>query len=859
MSKLKDNSFFARLGRGIGQLSLLCCFFLGNSMILKADGLLFYGNTYPVGERTSYRVFEENDEPDMNGQLRLSFDIRIKDFNTFGYIFHLRDLISGHELSLTFTYRDEAESVFQFNSDGHAVLASVRMPNDSIRNRWLPVELTLDLCSGKITLSVNRHWVTASGSLGFNGRVRPELYFGSTASVVDLPTFALRKLTLTDDSRTYAFPLDESHGNRVHDSEGTPVGEVVNPFWLITQAYHWKPLLEKVLPAPVGGVFDAATNSLYFFSSDSLYVSRLPDGDLSQVAYNNKLPVRMRLGTSFLSADPKKLYVYEVNGLPAGETTMAALDLQTLMWQPVSSCALPVQLHHHNSLYDKQTDRLLIFGGYGNQRYHDRLLSYDLSQDRFDTLALAGDHITPRFCSGMLSVGDSVLYVYGGIGNDTGEQAVGWVYRNDLYRIDLKRRQVDCCWNHPVQSKEAVAATMVSSDGGRTLYALRYKEYQRESFFQLYRIAADTGDMMAVGDSVPFLSVAIETAVDLYYSSDLGKLYCVVQEHHNTLPDTVRLGVYELDFPPLTPAELMAFQHAGTGSFNVKVVASVLAALVLLGCLVWGIWRVRRKKTGPLCPKEQEVGSVTASQPVVCRNKQMKIERNAIWLFGPFTVIDRDGKDISHLFSNKIRQLFVYLLVEGGKDGVLSSSLNAMFWPDKDEAKVKNLKGVTINHLRKIITDIDGVSLDYAKGRFVLTVTPECYCDYLLLDDEEDDSSLLSVVSRGKFLNGLNGEVFDLLKSGTENRLLERLTYLLECDQNGIGNAGQMILCRSVLQIDPLNEQALSVLIRTYVRLGMIREAREAYSRYAKDYRTMMGQNAPVAFEKLAGEGFVSD
>lgn len=101
MSKLKDNSFFARLGRGIGLLSLLCCFFLGNSMILKADGLLFYGHTYPVGERTSYRVFEENDEPDMNGQLRLSFDIRINDFNTFGYIFHLRDLISGHELSLT--------------------------------------------------------------------------------------------------------------------------------------------------------------------------------------------------------------------------------------------------------------------------------------------------------------------------------------------------------------------------------------------------------------------------------------------------------------------------------------------------------------------------------------------------------------------------------------------------------------------------------------------------------------------------------------------------------------------------------------------------------------------------------------
>ena len=55
------------------------------------------------------------------------------------------------------------------------------------------------------------------------------------------------------------------------------------------------------------------------------------------------------------------------------------------------------------------------------------------------------------------------------------------------------------------------------------------------------------------------------------------------------------------------------------------------------------------------------------------------------------------------------RQVFIYILLHSTHNGVLSASLNEVFWPDKPDDKVKNLKGVTINQIRKNLAELDGV------------------------------------------------------------------------------------------------------------------------------------------------------
>ena len=42
---------------------------------------------------------------------------------------------------------------------------------------------------------------------------------------------------------------------------------------------------------------------------------------------------------------------------------------------------------------------------------------------------------------------------------------------------------------------------------------------------------------------------------------------------------------------------------------------------------------------------------------------------NAIFLFGQFTVLDRCGRDITYMFSSRLKQVFVYLLINSCEAG----------------------------------------------------------------------------------------------------------------------------------------------------------------------------------------------
>ena len=40
-----------------------------------------------------------------------------------------------------------------------------------------------------------------------------------------------------------------------------------------------------------------------------------------------------------------------------------------------------------------------------------------------------------------------------------------------------------------------------------------------------------------------------------------------------------------------------------------------------------------------------------------------KKEANRIYIYGMFTVYNRDGRDVTHLFSKKLKYIFLYILV----------------------------------------------------------------------------------------------------------------------------------------------------------------------------------------------------
>lgn len=829
---------------------LVICFFVVLPIYLLGNGVLFSGNSFPIEKRSSYKVFSAIVPPVLSGKIVISFELQMQEFNTFGYIFALKDGQSDNKLNLIFTYKNDSESVFLLNSENKYNYVSLDFSNQYLQHRWLPVTMILDLETRQVSLSVAGKSAQAKIGQQVLSKLHPELTFGCHNFIVDVPTFSLRKLKIADAAHSFLFPLNESQGNDVYTDSGKRAGEIVNPTWLINNSYYWRKDFSKTVVGGCGVSF--GEEHIYILSKDSLLDYSMPEARMSSRPYANSLPLPLVLGTNFMDRAAGQIYVYEINGLPQGATTFARLDLHSGAWEHVSSSSLPVQLHHHNCYFDKSQNRLIMFGGFGNQRYNNTFLAYHPDTHVIDTIKLKDNPIDPRFYSGMANQGDSILYIYGGVGNHYGDQSLGKQYYNDLYSVNLREQTVSKCWEQTVKEHQAVANTMVYSPKENAIYALKYKEYKRNTLAQLYKLPVGGGNIIPVAEPIPFISVSIRTNVSLHLNEVLNKLYCIVQEHSDTPVDTVRVTAYELAFPPLSKDRLQTVS-AGSNRLLMWVLLLLLpvAVLLYLGSRYFGRKRTVAEEQEPATEEAEaeEVADGDVQQPAVAGHKC-----NSIYLFGHFTVYDSRGKDITYMFSAKLKYIFIYLLYEY-KNGILSASLNNLFWADKDESKIKNLKGVTINHLRKVLAEIDGISLVYNKGFFKIEIDEGvCYCDYLKAQKYLEEKSLLPllpVVRRGKFLDGINKELFDYPKAQTEELILDCLGTALLKERDTLSNANVIDICTVILAIDSANEMAFVTLMQTYNNQKMTVKALECYGTFTKEYEKVMGKKYDCPLEDV--------
>ena len=558
-----------------------------------------------------------------------------------------------------------------------------------------------------------------------------------------------------------------------------------------------------------------------------------------------------------------KLYVYELNNLPLGDATVAALDLNNQEWKQTGVAALPVQLHHHDGFWDETTGKYLVFGGFGNKRFNNTFLEYDIEGDRWDTLSYSGDRIIPRYFSGMaVNKNREHIYVFGGMGNESGEQSVGRNYLHDLYLLDRKQQSVRRLWQNASGHRLVVARDMILTPDEKYIYALCYPDYLSDTYLQLYRLTVDDGTMKALGDSIPMRSEEIMTNANLYYNSLTHEYYCTTTEFDKKGHTVIR--TYVLSAPPVSLDEIRSYGSRSSLEIRWLWIMAGIGVLLLAG----GVLFVRKKR-GKQRNAVLESSSVLMSPPVgrePDKSVQGKetlakedfesslVRPNAVYLFGPFTVIDRNGRDITHLFSSRLRQVFIYILLHSTHNGVLSASLNEVFWPDKPDDKVKNLKGVTINQIRKNLAELDGVELVHDKGYFRLVFT-DCYCDYFrfrtLKNAEEVENELGILLMRGKFLDGMDAGMMDHFKQKVEEFLSSFLPLEIERLYQQHKYDAVIRFCNVLFRVDPVNELALAYGMHALNHTGSSQEAILQYSLFVREYRQMMNEEYSTSYAEL--------
>ena len=552
-----------------------------------------------------------------------------------------------------------------------------------------------------------------------------------------------------------------------------------------------------------------------------------------------------------------------MNNLPLGDATVAALDLNNQEWKQTGVAALPVQLHHHDGFWDETTGKYLVFGGFGNKRFNNTFLEYDIEGDRWDTLSYSGDRIIPRYFSGMaVNKNREHIYVFGGMGNESGEQSVGRNYLHDLYLLDRKQQSVRRLWQNASDHRLVVARDMILTPDEKYIYALCYPEYLSDTYLQLYRLTVDDGTMKALGDSIPMRSEEIMTNANLYYNSLTHEYYCTTTEFDKKGHTVIR--TYVLSAPPVSLDEIRSYGSRSSLEIRWLWIMAGIGVLLLAG----GVLFVRKKR-GKQRNAVLESSSVLMSPPVgrePDKSVQGKetlakedfesslVRPNAVYLFGPFTVIDRNGRDITHLFSSRLRQVFIYILLHSTHNGVLSASLNEVFWPDKPDDKVKNLKGVTINQIRKNLAELDGVELVHDKGYFRLVFT-DCYCDYFrfrtLKNAEEVENELGILLMRGKFLDGMDAGMMDHFKQKVEEFLSSFLPLEIERLYQQHKYDAVIRFCNVLFRVDPVNELALAYGMHALNHTGSSQEAILQYSLFVREYRQMMNEEYSTSYAEL--------
>ncbi len=814
------------------------------SVSSAAQGLGFHGMDCRIDKRTSFNVFGDTPQT-FGGGLTIDFELYTQPLSEFGYLFRLKDESNSRRIwNLSYDSREDS-IVVRLNEEGRQSLIKANIAHDVLKPlHWHKVRIEFDLLRDSVKLDI----AGAKFNAYFHGlpdKVCTSVIFGRSDHIIDVPSFAIRNLTIGNSEKRFSFPLNNTGGNAVCDSSWCIEGSVENPEWLINNSMKWKECGAFSYDDIAGACYNPSRKEFYYFTDREMAVFNLMSGQEESYRFDTPCPVQMKLGNNFITPDGNHLICYELynDEVTRNSPSVASLDLDSRKWTVLSREQLYMPMHHHCGFINPATGKYVVFGGFGNMLYNGDFFEFDPDAGKWNEIwrDIEGEHIYPRYFTSSGTDGQAV-YIYGGMGNECGEQVVGRRYFYDLYRLDPQTGECRQLWNleRPESDKVPVRNLIVDDD---SLYSLCYPEYISKSELYLYRMSIANGTAEKLCTSIPIISDKMRTNANIYLDKELSQFFATVQEFEDDIKSTLK--IYSLSYPPVTDRtdlsdrekhlKVMATRYGWLYGIIVILLAAVCTGTVL------AIRKNRRRKRS-----EDESRS---GRKIFCAESGP----DSINVFGDLTVTGHDGKDITHLFTSQ-QSLILCLLIKRGDNGISTKRLSSILWPDKEEEKVKNSRGVAINNLRRSLSHLEGATVAYRDSRYYLELGDECRCDYFLLMDElknknMDREKVLGIISRGKFLKSLDDDIFDDFKENTDNIIVSLLHNELEDrfrkkDYEAVYEIGEM-----ARRIDPLDEFALEIVLKALKKQKRVEEALVLYSTFCSEYKKVNDADFNVAFK----------
>jgi two-component SAPR family response regulator len=817
-------------------------------------GLEFASKGMDPDARTGMSLFPDNPFT-AEKQFSLAFDISFVP-NTgsyFGYIFRLTD---EKEQYIDLVYKVRTSSLEVIAGDEYAGI-SLQIPPSTFISHWQNLRLNIDNMSSGLTLQMNGK-IVGKATLHIRPGHKWRISFGvnryDRSKTFDLPPMRLRDIKLyREDALVHHWPLRQYTGHTDTDIINQQTAEIDHAIWLAHIYRNWQQAGNFITMGNASVAFDKERGTIYICARDTLFSydcnrdilhtdsltkpQGLPPGNQSVFGGRHLY--------NFL-ADLKKVTTY------SGTTHSWDIDLDhdsvTTFW-------------HANRFYAPFDSSIYIIGGYGNYRYTNQVQRYNTDTHQWDLLDTGGDMYTPRYQAalGTTANGDSA-YIIGGHGSIKGDQLLNPHNLYDLNLFEARTGTFKKIYELPTPEQQfAFGNSMVIDTREKSYYALTFANDKMESSLQLIKGSLTRPVFSRLAAPIPFRYFDIRSRAELFYYEKAHKLIAVVlytPENHVT-----QVRIYTIQFPPsllVPPVE--------TTSGNAWLLWLATGACLLLAIgMLFGIRRTI-PAVSTVQPNRPLLANPAVKAPV---RREMPfpptvsaVAGPAIFLFGQFTVLDKEGNNISKLFSPLVKELFLLLLLHAIPDrkGITSDRINETLWSGRSVKDAKNNRSVNIVKLKNILDKLGNYTLQKESDRWVLYFdTQQVYIDLLqyfeltagntnTADTIPDEVAL---TARGGLLTETEYGWLDKFKSDISSSITTRFLQYLQEQSHKCTPELVIAVANSILNFDALSEEAVMFKCRALVSLKQHASARAIYNSFKKEYETIYGETFEKEYQAL--------
>lgn len=600
---------------------------------------------------------------------------------------------------------------------------------DIEKGKWIPVSLHLNIKENQIGLKYDRKDTTMVVPL--RGTKDITVLFGKSPYFsADVVPMDIRDIKITRDGKLIRhWKLWKHNGDVCLDEKEKAVAVASSPLWLIDNHIEWRKIYAEKTSGRLDVAFNARDALFYIVRQNKIGVLDGNSGSMSEVPVLGGYPAMEYTDHLVYDTLTNQLFSYSLY-----DKLVATMSVNEGKWSLNERHLDEPRYYNHARTFNPADSSFYFFGGYGFYQYRNNL--YRLNVGRKQVEEVVYDPVVPpRYSSAAAIVGDE-MYIFGGRGNKQGKQEFNAHFYYELCAINLKTGKSRRLWKKQQATDMLLtASSMYFEPSDSSFYAVSTKD--GGSLWKVFM-----NDSVWVKVSKPIHNDLVYQDFDFsFYSSPAHhKLYLVMDK---ILADrTHDVAIYSINTPLLNDDEIVQDVNNVSASSFMWWVCGIL---LLGGVGLFYFYRIRchgkKVNFGKIEGKsdlveKMPVATVTTEEVAVVE-RYFDRSRSAISLLGTFNVRDIDGNDITGAFTPRLKSLLILLVLytEKNKQGILTKKATDFLWSDKEEESARNNRNVTLRKLRVLLEKVGDVEVVSDAGFLCIRWKEGVFCDYRMALD----------------------------------------------------------------------------------------------------------------------------